>query len=1099
MPSIFKRLLVFGIAFLVIIPQHTFAQETVNESNLNTISFRVKMARNRNDSANAIRLYEMIVEYAKNTLDLYHGEPLFSIHMDDVEFVMQSYSRINTEIAKQKVEEYYEIYKCNSEYHYGKDPINPVNDTIVFKKSLVYYFGSVLSKAAGFYDDAISYGIDRVNYFEKYKVYDENYFHALYTLAHNYQGLLNDYYSAVLTYKKELFAIIEKYGPTDTRIKDVFTSMALCYSAGVGNMYSMCHKGLDYIIDSEFLTNISDISTLNDLWLSIITSIYQQLGATLYDDLLSNLASALAPKANFPDAFDSCSIPECLSIKALILVADSDFSGLLKFLRNDVSTSEYISSFDRTKLYVTISSLLQDNKYFSISSSVLEQRFKDSDLSCKDRELIASELLTLYHFTGDERLIKDYGTIFTEPISNGIIDIYDAGCYINALNSLFFFKEYKAQQVGEHSVEAVELAELMYNISKGSLPERFNSEINLSAVKQVVCDMAPIYKLTAATSYATLLRSIKRFDEAEELYKESIKLNDEYNLVSDATSIYLDLARLYSETQQDSLAITILNKLSESEESTYSKLDYYDALSNCYLHLGDFVSLKNCIAEWTDLSIEDYMETAKKMTRSERSTLWRMKKYDQLIINLGTICSIGGQEYNGYYYNLLLSHKGLLLKINDIIREETLASSDKDLISAYEAFKNAERQGRKDALTYERAFIRQYSLSNLQQLSYDRYKWQDVRDKLPSGSIAVEFTKSLSISKGTYVYAAMIVAPDATWPIYIELCNSDQIDNLDTDAIIGVMESGKLYESIWEPIFDVIDNVNVIYFSPYSQLCSLPLEYAESYAPGGEKQKHKYARVSTTADLPEYKKVPNYVSASLFGGFLYDEDISQEASSNYFTNISVSSLANNENLRRKGWNYLPGTLDEVEMIDSILSNKGISTHLFIGKEGTETCFKSLSGKNSDVIHVATHGFCVPGSSNELLESTGLLFTGGQKGWSGEYENNNIDDGILLAKEVSGMDLSNTDLVVLSACETALGNITNDGVYGLQMAFKIAGVHSIIMSLWDVSDSATQMMMSEFYAFIAKGMNKHDAFLEAISQVRKKFDSPYYWASFVMLD
>lgn len=1098
MLSIFKKLLITGIFFIIIAPYHILAQEIVNESNLNAISFRLKMARYRNDSENAIHYYEMIAEYAKNTIDLYYGSPLLSINLDDVEYVMQSYSRINTEIAKQKIKEYNDIYIRHSEYLYGKDPIDSANATLVFKRSLEYLSGSLISRAAGFYNDAISYEIDRVKYFEKYNVFDENYFDALNSLACNYQDLLNDFYSAVLTYKKELFTIVEKYGPADARIKDVFSRMALCYHVGVSNISSMCHIGMEYF-NSKSLTNIPEISNLNDLWFSIITSLYQHLGATLYDDLLSYLASTIEPINDFPTSFTAGSIPECLLFKAEIFVAGSDFSGLLKFLYNDVSASKYISSLERTRLYVSISSLLQEHKYFIISSEVLEQRYKDSDLSHKDRELIASELLSLYFYTGDEHLIRDYGIIFTEPISNGVIDIYDAGSYISALGSLSSYKEYRALQVGKHSDEAVELAELMYNISKGSLPERFNSKNNLSAVKQAVCDMAPIYKLTAAKDYATLLKSIKRFDEAEELYKESIKLNDEYNLVTDATSIYLDLARLYSETQQDSLAITLLNKLSESEESTSSKLDYYDALTTCYLHLGDFVSLKNCIAEWIDLSIEDYMETAKKMTRSERTTLWRMKKYDQLIINIGTICSIGGKEYNGHYYNLLLSHKGLLLKINDIIREETLASNDKELISSYEAFKTAERHGRKDALTYERAFIRQYSLSNLSQLSYDRYKWQDVRDKLPSGSIAVEFTKSLSISKGTYVYAAMVVTPDATRPIYIELCNSDLIDNLDTDAIMEVMESGKLYKSIWKPIFDVIDNANVIYFSPYSHLCSLPLEYAESYAPGGEKKKHKYARVSTTADLPEYKKVPNYMSASLFGGFLYDEDISQVSSSNYFTNLSVSSLANNENLRRKGWNYLPGTLDEVEMIDSILSNKGISTHLFIGKEGTETCFKSLSGKNSDVIHVATHGFCVSDSSNELLENTGLLFTGGQKGWSGEYENNNIDDGILLAKEVSGMDLSNTDLVVLSACETALGNITNDGVYGLQMAFKIAGVHSIIMSLWDVSDSATQLMMSEFYAFIAKGMNKHDAFIEAISQVRKKFDSPYHWASFVMLD
>ena len=82
-----------------------------------------------------------------------------------------------------------------------------------------------------------------------------------------------------------------------------------------------------------------------------------------------------------------------------------------------------------------------------------------------------------------------------------------------------------------------------------------------------------------------------------------------------------------------------------------------------------------------------------------------------------------------------------------------------------------------------------------------------------------------------------------------------------------------------------------------------------------------------------------------------------------------------------------------------------------------------------------------------------------------------EDGILTAEEIAGMDLSNTDLLVLSACQTGLGDVTSEGVYGLQRGFKIAGVNSIIMSLWEVNDSATEVMMTKFYQNLAAGKSK----------------------------
>ena len=138
-------------------------------------------------------------------------------------------------------------------------------------------------------------------------------------------------------------------------------------------------------------------------------------------------------------------------------------------------------------------------------------------------------------------------------------------------------------------------------------------------------------------------------------------------------------------------------------------------------------------------------------------------------------------------------------------------------------------------------------------------------------------------------------------------------------------------------------------------------------------------------------------------------------------------------------------------------------------------------------------------ANDPLLRSGLILAGANYSWSGKTPIEGIEDGIATAYEISQLDLSKTQLVVLSACETALGDIRgSEGVFGLQRAFKMAGVKKMIVSLWQVPDKETAELMTAFYSYWLKGKNINEAFAQAQAEMRTKY-SPYYWAAFVLVE
>ena len=290
-------------------------------------------------------------------------------------------------------------------------------------------------------------------------------------------------------------------------------------------------------------------------------------------------------------------------------------------------------------------------------------------------------------------------------------------------------------------------------------------------------------------------------------------------------------------------------------------------------------------------------------------------------------------------------------------------------------------------------------------------------------------------------------------------------------------------------------------------------------------------RLSSTRELAVVKDKTMMRHASVYGGINYDTNVETlEANSRkYSTKHNTIKIPYDliASLRTRGFidklpHYLPATKEEAEKIHKYLEQNKITTKLTMGTEAT-----NLSGKDFNLLHVASHGFywtereakkydlpflMLDNKRTRYVEDkalcrSGLFLAGAKNVLRGDSLPDGVDDGVLTAKEISEMDLRNMGLVVLSACQTGLGEIMGDGIFGLQRGFKKAGAKTILMSLWKVDDLVTQMLMIEFYKNYCQGKDKRESLRQAQKTVRKYkdhngkriFEDPYYWAGFVMLD
>lgn len=400
-------------------------------------------------------------------------------------------------------------------------------------------------------------------------------------------------------------------------------------------------------------------------------------------------------------------------------------------------------------------------------------------------------------------------------------------------------------------------------------------------------------------------------------------------------------------------------------------------------------------------------------------------------------------------------------------------------------------------------------------------KWKEIQDKLTEQDISIEF---ISTKEGpdNKRYYALVIDKSCKYPVLLPLFyESDyfKIKQTNTENELEIL--GDL---IWKPILKQYSTIRNIYFSPDGIIHLIPIEHSIVDGIGEMMEKYNIYRLSSTKEIYFQRENENNKIAILYGGLDYDMFAKE---SNNYPNEKEYSLLRSINARG-GFDPLLSTLEEVNEIINLLNDKNVLATLYTGVDGTEDSFKKLSGKEVNILHLSTHGMYVgpnniqqkkieegfnflelitnendPVKEDIVLTHSFLVMSGGNKIIRRETLGNVMSDGILTAFEISHVDLSNVDLVVLSACETGLGDVENSGVYGLQRGFKKAGVNTLLMSLDKVDDEATKILMVEFYKNLMNGKTKHQSLKDAQKYLRQvdngKYNKPEYWASFIMLD
>lgn len=673
----------------------------------------------------------------------------------------------------------------------------------------------------------------------------------------------------------------------------------------------------------------------------------------------------------------------------------------------------------------------------------------------------------------------------------------------------------------------------------------------------------------------------KQYAQADEVSQRALSLLRKSNMSASTAyaSILCDRALFLSSLDSLDSAIRLTHEALDLQTSILGPEhgDNVMLLFNLaiyYHRLGQMDSVAHYYHRAISLQTQLVRNNFSFQSTRQREHFWQRKNYlYQAAPLFATSPEKATPELLTDIYNAQLFTKGILLNSEVDFRRILQKSADKGVLEQYDELqaKKAELQQCLEAKAgngKERISSLLHRISQLEYAIVRKCKAygdftqnlsltsDSVRRSLKPTEAAVEFLEADVIYDGKpdRLFLALILRPEWDAPHACRLFFRSNMEELGYPAGFSVSEllskkewqnhiyqDSKLGQLVWGKLLEELDGITHIYFAPTSIFYQWGIEYMPIGDDGTRiSDKLNVYRLSSTKLLAQRSKQTSITDgeAVIYGGLEYEnmtvaqmrayhemgnDEIEEEedftaiyaAEQQMADSLAILALAE----RGTSVTNLKGAEKEAEAIEYLLFNAGKKYKIYEDRNGTEESFKSLSGKNVSLLHIATHGFSYPVTDQQNTQLdwlnpsatantmptdplcySGLLFAGcNNKLQHPQDFPADIEDGILTAQEIAQLNLQSLQLTVLSACQTGTGMLHEDGVFGVQRGFKKAGAHTLVMSLWNVNDAATQLMMTSFYEALLSGMSRHEAFLKAQATVRDTYPDPHYWAPFIMLD
>lgn len=691
--------------------------------------------------------------------------------------------------------------------------------------------------------------------------------------------------------------------------------------------------------------------------------------------------------------------------------------------------------------------------------------------------------------------------------------------YANALANLanVFFASGYYQKALEKNLEA----NAVYKTTVGENHQGYANNLNSLSLCYLQFDdykKAEAYKLEALSiiektvgknhyryasyliSTGELYRQMSRYDQAEKNLMEALALIEKnlgvkHELYARAQ---FGIAEIYS----------LQKKFAAATPFYFGCMDYYSGQIDAYFDAMSESNQMNFIQLITPV----------------------FESYNSYVINYRQSKSgadLSEQLIRAYKYQLQL--KSLLANRSAQLRKQVLAGNDETLKEQYaewlslkneliDRYKSTDRSDDNNDLFAKISTLETGIKSKVSNFSTKKsISYEQLRQSLSATEGAIEIFKVSELQGKNQVmikYGALIATKKSAVPAFVIFENGAWLDSVAFEhyyaCIEGQISDTVSYGRYFQSFYPWLRGIKKVYVSADGIFHKI--SFSGLYVPSAKNyvcDEFEIVQTSNLGSMYGVSKTPVNKTACLFGYPDYEYDFNTSTS-------PVNPLLPGQMLAKRfglvNLSKLPGTKVEVEQISRELKTHGWKTEVFTEQWASEE--KVRQTKSPGVLHIATHGFYLKSVESQdktflgfdkaaiqrdpLLRS-GLILAGAGPSTQDTLARDSKNDGILTAGEASLLNLNGTDLVVLSACQTGLGDeFGTEGVAGLQRSFTIAGAKNILMSLWPVDDYATQYLMTRFYENYAVEGDVASAFIKARQAVKEKYPHPYYWAAFVLL-